>query len=125
VAAIFSSYFSDTDGNALGIAITSLTGANNGVWQYSLDGGATWNNIQVALKTALLLTASDRVRFVPHPNYVGVVSFSAYAWDGADLRSPGSTVDLSNKNSLGGNTAFSTTLLTATCLINAAPVLNA
>ena len=57
----------DADSGALqGIAITSLA-SGNGAWQYSTDGGTTWNAVAgpVSATHALLLADADRIRFVP------------------------------------------------------------
>ena len=57
--------FDDADTNSLsGLAITSTTG--NGRWEYSSNGGATWNAFgPVSSTNALLITSSTEVRYVP------------------------------------------------------------
>src|SRR5262249_57943305 len=123
VAAIFGSFFSDIDGGRAGIAVTALTGADRGAWQFSLDDGTTWTNFgAVSARAARLLSGSDRIRFVPTAGFVGGVTLQGNAWDGS-TGSDGGIANLSGKNKTGGKRAFSTTLLTAFCLINSAPEL--
>jgi hypothetical protein len=124
VAAVFGRYYNvDVSGAAPGIAVTALTGTKNGIWQYSLDGGTTWLALgKVSAKAALLLSGSDRIRFLTNASFAGTVSLQAYAWDGTS-GSAGSTSALAGHGKTGGSTAFSSTVLTATCVINTAPVL--
>ena len=72
----------DVDKDALrGIAVTA---ASNywGNWQYSLDGGANWSNMNEPTKdAALLLPGWARIRFQPKPDFNGTVGFWYRAWD--------------------------------------------
>jgi Ca2+-binding RTX toxin-like protein len=109
----------DTDaGDALaGIAIVGNPhSADQGVWQYSTNGGATWFNIgSVGDGTALVLAADARIRFLPELGYAGDPtpltvraidsSFTGLITEG-DIRS---TVDVT---SAGGTSAFSATTAT-------------
>jgi hypothetical protein len=124
IAAVFGTYYNvDVSGTTPGIAVTALTGSTGGVWQYSLDGGTTWTAFgAVSPASARLLSGNDRIRFVPSAGFVGTVSLTAYAWDGTS-GSDGGTATLSGNGKTGGGTAFSTTVLAATCLVNTAPVL--
>ena len=72
----------DVDSGALeGIAVTGLA-SGNGTWQYSANGGAVWNNVgTVSDAAALLLRATDRVRFVPDTLNADSASISFRAWD--------------------------------------------
>ncbi|AYN27949.1 tandem-95 repeat protein [Buttiauxella sp. 3AFRM03] len=56
-----------------GVAITSHTpNTAQGDWQYSLDGGTSWQNVGARSDSnALVLTASASLRFVPAANYFG------------------------------------------------------
>ena len=48
-----------------GVAITGFDPGNGG-WQYSLDDGVTWVDVgSASAQNALLLRATDRVRFRP------------------------------------------------------------
>jgi hypothetical protein len=119
VASIFGEAFSDAPGFAAGIAVPVTTGTA-GTWQYSINGGTSWQNFPgVSTKSALLLSANSLIRFLPRSEYSGTVTLTAYAWDGSTGNS-GETVSLSGKNAAG---AFSATTLTATCLVNTAPTL--
>jgi hypothetical protein len=120
VASIFGNAFGDADGIPVGVAVTGLTGTSLGSWQYSTSGGTAWINFPaVSTSAALLLSASDLIRFVPSKSFTGSVTVQAYAWDGS-TGTPGSAVNLS-KTGIGGSTAFSSTSLFATCAVNTAP----
>jgi hypothetical protein len=125
VAAVFGAFFNvDVSGTTPGIAVTALTGSTSGVWQYSVDGGTTWLAFgSVSTKAARLLSGNDRIRFVPNAGFAGTVSLTAYAWDGTS-GSDGGLATLSGPGKTGGGTAFSTTALTASCVVNTAPVLS-
>jgi hypothetical protein len=69
---------SDVDTDALkGIAVTAVD-STHGVWQYSIDAGATWLSLAgVSESSARLLQGNDanhRIRFLPQADY----SFVAY-----------------------------------------------
>jgi hypothetical protein len=104
VAAVFGSAFHDAPSIPIGVAISAQSGTSVGVWQYSTTNGTTWQAFPAALSTraALLLSAADKIRFVPSKPFSGTASLTAYAWDGA---------------------ALSPTALMATCLVNSAPTL--
>ena len=121
IASIFGSAFTDTPGIATGVAIAAQAGTSVGTWQYSTDGGATWTNLPaVSLSSALLLSASARLRFVPNKSFSGTVSLTAYAWDGSGNFT--GTANLT-QTGIGGITPFSATTLVANCLVNSAPTL--
>lgn len=110
-----------------GIAITS-TDASKGAWQYSTNGGASWQAVgKVSSGHALLLAdaATNRIRFVPKLNYNGTLAkaIGFRAWDQTF-----SGNGLYAKTSPSGNlTAFSKTGLYAKLVVNAvndAPVLS-
>ena len=95
------------------IAVTGVDNTN-GVWQYKVGSG-NWTAFSatrdvVALGgAAVLLDATDRVRFVPDTNSNGSASFTYRAWD----KSAGMAGGTSNPFALGGNTALSTAEETA------------
>jgi hypothetical protein len=70
-----------------------------------LTPGGGWTNFPAALSTGkpLLLSADTLIRFLPSKSFSGVVNLTVKAWD--------------------GGTGFSTSTLTATCLVNTAPTL--
>ncbi|WP_175304539.1 tandem-95 repeat protein [Candidatus Nitrospira nitrificans] len=70
----------DADAGASeGIAITSLT-SGSGTWQYNTGSG--WTNIgTVSESSALLLRATDSIRFVPNGERADSGSISFRAWD--------------------------------------------
>lgn len=123
----------DADGNALGVAVTSVDNSN-GTWQYSTDGGATWIAFGTPSDSAArLLRDSDKIRFVPNADFAGTATIAYRAWD-RTTGTVGSTADLSNPNSVGAfkavtngdETAYSATKQTATLTVTAvndAPVL--
>ncbi len=125
VASIVGTSISDVDMGAIeGIAITGLD-SGNGTWQYSLDG-SDWSDIgSVSSGGALLLRATDHVRFVPDGVNATTASFTYRAWDqsGASAGQQGSKVDATVS---GGSSAFSATSDTASITvtaINDAPIL--
>ncbi|MFN6994739.1 MAG: DUF4347 domain-containing protein, partial [Aquincola tertiaricarbonis] len=125
VASFIGSSLSDPDGAVpIGIAITSLL-AGNGVWQYSLDGGASWQAMgTVSNSAALLLRGSDRVRLVPDGHNGTSASLTYRAWD----QTSGSAGSKASTATNGGSTAFSTTTDSATLTVtpvNDAPVMAA
>ena len=76
VANLFSSSFSDVDGDSLvGIAITANAAtASQGAWQYSTDDGSNWTAIAttgLADATALYLTTDAKLRFLPAADFSG------------------------------------------------------
>jgi hypothetical protein len=117
VAAIFGALFADGTNSANpAIAVMALTGTVNGTWQYSRDGGTTWTSFgNVSAKQARLLSASDRIRFVPRAGFVGTATLSALAWDGTGGSDGGTAT--------ARGSAFSSTALIAMCLVNTAPTL--
>lgn len=101
---------SDVDGAGQGIAITGLGRIEQGVWQFSLDGGAVWQNVGTApsMSSALLLpsNASTMIRFIPNPSFSGQASVYYRAWD----RTQGITGgrwNLVGTGRVGGYSAFS------------------
>ena len=124
VDSLFGSLISDVDaGSVKGIAITAADNTN-GTWQYSSDNGATWQSVgSVSETSALLLDASDQLRFIPNANYNGSETLSFRAWD----QTTGTAGDLADTSSNGGVTAFSADIESATLTIdpvNDAPVLD-
>src|SRR5262249_19129699 len=120
-------------GNSVGVALVVATGSAGGTWQFSTDGvtwtsfGATGTTFGVlSSSNALLLTADDRIRFVPNAGFAGTATLQALAWD----RTQGSpAADGSTRGvkitATGATSAFGKTLLTASCLANNAPTLGA
>jgi hypothetical protein len=86
IAAIFTNNnVQNTTSSLTGIAITQNSNSG-GTWEYSTDQGTTWNNIPTSLSatTALVLAASDLIRFVPNTNYSGSVApLNVYGLDSA------------------------------------------
>ena len=84
-------------------------GSANGVWQFSLDSGISWQPVgSVSNISALLLDGVARIRFVPDLNFNGSASFLFRAWDGSGGRASGSSGIDASLN--GGATPFSTEL---------------
>ncbi len=105
----------------LGIALVGTTGT--GIWEYSLDDGATFQPVgTVSATSALLLSDTALLRFTPSGVSGGTATITYRGWDmtsGAE----GTKVD----STTGGvNSAFSTATDTATLTVtstNTAPVL--
>jgi hypothetical protein len=118
VAAVFGASFQAPSAPGVGIAVSGVSGPKGSRWEYSTDGGTTWNSLSgVSASQAVLLSADDRIRFMPSAGFLGTVKLTAYAWDGS--KGGGKT---GNKVHVKGG-AFSAKTLTATCLVNTAPIL--
>lgn len=104
----------DVDSGALsGIGIIGAV-AGNGGWQYSLDGGTTWADFGAVSKSAaLLLRATDLVRFVPNGADATEASFSYRAWD----QFTGTAGPNGSATSYGGEHAFSSEVGTASITV--------
>ena len=85
VASILGLAVSDVDFSPLqGIAITgtSITGFGQGKWQFSIDGGANWNDVgTVSGGSTLLLRSIDLVRFLPDAKNGNMATITYRAWD--------------------------------------------
>ena len=105
VATLLNGAVLDVDANALtGIAVTGAAGTN-GTWQYSLNNGTTWSAMGSPSGTAArLLPSSARVRFIPKPNFNGVVTLYYRAWDQTQGSSGGT---LNASGNLGGTKSLS------------------
>lgn len=118
--------YGDLDpGYLSGIAVTSTVG--RGTWQYSTDGN-TWTDFgAVSSTSALLLSSTTQVRYVPDAANGESVSMTFRAWDRttgtASTAGVRSTADTTSN---GGSTAFSTGTAQATLAVssvNDAPVM--
>jgi hypothetical protein len=97
IATLLGDTVTDEDSGAVeGIALISAD-MDNGTWQFTLDGGSTWTDIEETLTSdhALHLAAdgSTSLRFVPNEHYNtdnGLVYMSFRSWDQAFNRSNGS-----------------------------------
>ncbi|RCK39313.1 hypothetical protein TH25_25425, partial [Thalassospira profundimaris] len=118
VADILDSSVTDIDSGALqGIALYGLT-SGNGKWQYSLNGGTDWTDVgEVSQSQALLLRATDKVRFVPNGENATTASISYHAWDQTGSDSAGDKVSVATT---GNATAFSTATDTASITVDPA-----
>nr|WP_236616975.1 DUF4347 domain-containing protein [Dickeya zeae] len=101
--------YADVDsGSVSGIALTALTG--NGTWQYSTDSGTNWFSVgTVSSSSALLLSSTARVRYVPDSVNGETATFSFRAWDQTSgTATTGATKGLADTSTTGGSSAFST-----------------
>jgi plastocyanin len=119
VSSFIGSSISDVDASHLtGIAIIGTTiasGTGTGNWQYSIDGGTTWANIDPVSNTnALLLRDTDLVRFNPDKQNGCTATITYRAWD-QTVSTAGSWYDASTN---GGTTAFSAGTDTATITVD-------
>ncbi|MFO0925519.1 MAG: hypothetical protein U0736_00550 [Gemmataceae bacterium] len=98
-------------GTSLGVAIIGATG--NGAWQYRLQGETEWRLLNTPIAaTSRLLASSAEIRFVPAVGAaVGSATLRIRVWDrqtGVD----GGTANLAAAATVGGVTAYSTTIRT-------------
>jgi hypothetical protein len=120
-----------THNDLAGIAITANGAtAAQGTWQYSTDGGTTWQSIPtVSVNHAFVLATTDMLRFSPAANYAGTPgSLDARLVDTSATLTSGQFVDLTATNS-GGTTQYSdssnnVTLTTSVTAVNDAPTLS-
>jgi VCBS repeat-containing protein len=86
VSDLIAGQVTDADPGALsGIAVVAVDDTN-GTWQYSTDGGSTWNSFGTVSTTSARLLGADGntyVRFVPDANFNGTVTngLTFHAWD--------------------------------------------
>ena len=116
----------DPDDNAVeGIAVI-INGENAvGTWQYSIDGGTTWQDVGVVSNdSALLLGADDLLRLNPNGVSGGNANLGFRAWDQTSIDNPGDRIDIPG---VGGISAFSSQTLSAQIAVldvNDAPTLD-
>ena len=98
---------------AVAVVDATADGATEGLWEYSLDGGANWSSLASATESqAIPLAPDDRIRFTAVPGFdKGEPSLQFRAWD-MTSGSRGVAVDTSSPLN-GGETAFSTAIDTA------------
>ena len=95
----------DSDGDTLGIAISDVASITGGTWQYSTDGGTTFNDIVLADGQFLLLDEGALVYYLPDSaETVADASIVFHAWDQSDSQISGATV---TPVELGRDTAIS------------------
>ena len=110
VASFLGASIADVDHGALqGIAITATTSAH-GHWEYSTNGSTFVAFPAVSSGSALLLAATDVVRFIPDGEDGGTDTFTYVAWD----QTTGIHGTMADVSASGGSTAFSVTSNTAT-----------
>lgn len=100
--------YTDADNNTLaGIAVSSnaANASTEGVWQYSLNSGASWNNVgSVSASSALLIGSTARLRFLPVANFYGTpASLTVHAVDNSVGRT--FTTNPSSRQTLNVSTA--------------------
>ncbi len=116
VAEILGTSNTSPTANDSGIAVTGFSvDTGVGTWQYSLDGGGTWNNLGgVSPFNALLLGPTDMLRVLPAgENMTGEVDF--VSWDmsnysAGDFQNP--TVGPADDFTLFGLTSDTATIMT-------------
>jgi hypothetical protein len=111
VEQLFGGVYSDveTQISGGGVALVgNLARPNDGAWQYSTDGGASWTNVPpVSNSNAFTLVASDRLRFVPGPGFQGQPGrLTVRLWD-RSLGHAHAFVDTTAPGASGGMGAFS------------------
>ncbi len=123
ISSLLGSSVTDQDAGAVeGIAITNLS-LGGGTLEYSLNG-TTWTAVSgVSTTNALLLRATDQMRFTPSSTNGGTTLISFNAWD----QTSGTAGGFANATITGGSTAFSVasdTITVNVTSVNDAPVLD-
>lgn len=114
VATLLGSLVTDPDPSALkGLALNGLTGSANGTWQYRIGGGRWLPVGNVTDSSSLLLRPSDRLRYLPNPNFNGQASVTFRAWD----QTNGTSGVRVNATTIGGSSAFSSNVANAVQLV--------
>lgn len=117
----------DVDTSALkGVAITGLT-STYGTWEYTTNGGTTWNSIGIVSEaSALILRPNDRIRFVPDGTHGETATITYKAWDQTGGTAGFQGIKL-NTTTSGGTSPYSAATDTASVVVTAvndAPTLN-
>jgi hypothetical protein len=100
-------------GTQSGLVITGESA--RGDWEYSLDGGKTWSGVSdVSATSALALSSTDLLRYVPDGERGEEATLTYQAWD----QTNGSTGDTLDVSTHGGTTAFSSNSGTVSVGIN-------
>ncbi len=114
----------DPDGAAVEAIAVVAADESHGRWQYALAGGE-WMDLDGPVESAArLLSAQDRIRFLPMVDFHGAATIGFRAWD----QSSGAAGGVADVSVNGGTTAFSAAFDTATLTVtpvNDAPVLDA
>ena len=131
ITSLFGGNFSDATDNQppngsipnafAGIAISNYTiDAAKGAWQYSHDNGNNWTALNTATPTtAITLSATDMLRFVPAANYNGpATALSANLLETGFAITTAATVNLTVTGT-GGTTHISMTTVALSEPINA------
>ncbi|MEG3061810.1 MAG: DUF4347 domain-containing protein, partial [Comamonas sp.] len=118
----------DVDTGALkGIAITGAS-STYGQWQFSTDGGTSWSDAGIVSDAAaLLLRATDKIRFTPDGLHGETPSITYKAWDqtSSTAGQQGTKVSTATSDTTGAfSTATDTASVTVTA-VNDAPQLTA
>jgi Cadherin-like len=111
-----------------GIAIEAYSPAPlEGAWQYQLNSGGPWQAVgAVSPNSALVLGASDLLRFVPNPAFSGPIAstLGVHLLDNSVAATPAAHLDVS---SAGGSTSVSASLVqltTSVINVNASPTMS-
>ncbi|CAN5214216.1 hypothetical protein BH11PSE10_BH11PSE10_14400 [soil metagenome] len=120
VSSLLAGHLVDADQAALaGIAIVAIDNSH-GSWQYTLDGGASWQAIGSVSDASALLLAADAgsaVRFTPAPDWNGTLSggLRLRAWD----QTSDSAGALADTRGNGGSSAFSAATFASSITVTA------
>jgi hypothetical protein len=117
VSDLVNSAVSDIDLNPVkGMAIIGQN-SGNGQWQYQLTSNDEWQSIEtLSIENALLLKATDRIRFLPNEKQGSLANLTYVAWD----QTSGMAGQLTHVSERGGQSAFSDD--SDTCLITVSDI---
>ena len=109
----------DADGDALGIAVTAVSGA--GTWHYSTDN-ANWSAVGTpSAASALLLDENSYLRYQPHGTTEETATLTFRAWDQSrGTASTNGSLNSADTTVNGGSSAFSSATLVASLTVNQA-----
>jgi T1SS-143 domain-containing protein len=131
VASLFGANFSDTIDAATpalagfaGIAARGQFVSANGRWQYSTDGGTSWQNFaSLSDATATTLRTTDMLRFLPGTDFNGTPSnLTVRLIDSSTTVTAGATVNVGSNGGITPYSAATVALSTVISAVNDAPV---
>ncbi|MCC6438679.1 MAG: right-handed parallel beta-helix repeat-containing protein, partial [Acidimicrobiales bacterium] len=107
---------SDADGDPDGVRwIDHTGGSDNGWFEFSTDGGATWTRYGGWFWDGLLLRPTDRIRFVPAGYRAETASIELQAWDQRE----GGAGQVVRGVASGGTAPYSAATVTASIAVTA------
>ncbi len=115
-----------TNGNSVAVdGVLSNHGTGNGYWEYSINNGVNWTAIgTVSSSSALLLSSTDKVRFIPDTANGTMGTLNYYLWDAANSTTHATRVDVTTRGDATPYSVLSDIATLVVSNVNDAPVLD-